>query len=77
MNHTEVKNMIGGQTVFINKAEENFILGQNETKSVETTEVIETVEETTGIENNSPQNDLKIKFARLKKAMRKRSVSIF
>ncbi|HEX8738094.1 MAG TPA: hypothetical protein VF721_22360 [Pyrinomonadaceae bacterium] len=69
--------MIGGQTVFINKAEENFILGQNETKSVETTEVIETVEETTGIENNSPQNDLKIKFARLKKAMRKRSVSIF
>ena len=69
--------MIGGQTLFINKAEENFILAQNETKLIETTEVIETVEETTIIENNSPQSDLKIKFARLKKAMRKRSVSIF
>jgi hypothetical protein len=69
--------MIGGQTLFINQADENFILAQNETKLVETTEVIETVEETTIIENNSPQGDLKIKFARLKKAMRKRSVSIF
>jgi len=69
--------MIGGQTLFTNKAEENFILAQNETKLVETTEVIETVEETTIIEENSSQGDLKIKFARLKKAMRKRSVSIF
>ena len=69
--------MIGGQTLFTNKADENFILAQNETKLVETIEVVETVEETTIIENKSPQGDLKIKFARLKKAMRKRSVSIF
>ncbi|HEX8249495.1 MAG TPA: hypothetical protein VF599_15050 [Pyrinomonadaceae bacterium] len=69
--------MISGQTLFINQTEENFILAQNETKLVESTEVIETVEETTLIENNSPQIDLKMKFARLKKAMRKRSVSIF
>jgi hypothetical protein len=69
--------MIGGQSLFINKAEENFILAQNEAKLGETTEVIETVEQTALIEDNSPQGDLKIKFARLKKAMRKRSVSIF
>ncbi|HEX9962797.1 MAG TPA: hypothetical protein VGB00_17835 [Pyrinomonadaceae bacterium] len=69
--------MIGAQSLFNNKAEENFILSQNETKSVETTEIIETVEEATRIEDNSPQGDLKIKFSRLKKAMRKRSVSIF
>lgn len=69
--------MIGGQALFINKAEENFILSQNETKLVENTEVIETVEEVTVIEENSSQADLKIKFSRLKKAMRKRSVSIF
>ena len=69
--------MIGGQTLFTNKAEENFILAQNETKLVETTEVIETVEETTISEENSSPGDLKIKFARLKEAMRKRSGSIF
>ena len=69
--------MIGGQTLFINKAEENFILAQNETDSVETTEVVETIESVTLIEENTPQKDLKIRFARLKKAMRKRSVSIF
>jgi hypothetical protein len=69
--------MIGGQSLFINKAEENFILAQNEAKLGETTEAVETVEQTALIEDNSPQRDLKIKFARLKKAMRKRSVSIF
>jgi hypothetical protein len=69
--------MIGGQTLFINQAEENFIPAQNETNMVETTGVVETVEETTIVENNSSQVDLKVKFARLKKAMRKRSVSIF
>jgi len=69
--------MIGGQTLFIDKAEENFILAQNETDSVETTKVVQTVESVTLIEENTRQNDLKIKFARLKKAMRKRSVSIF
>lgn len=69
--------MIGGQTLFINQAEENFILAQNEIGLVETTEVVETIEETAIVEKTSPANDLKIKFARLKKAMRKRSVSIF
>ena len=69
--------MVGEQTLFNNKAEENFILSQTETKSVETREIIETVEENARIEDNSPQGDLKIKFSRLKKAMRKRSVSIF
>ncbi|HEX8367927.1 MAG TPA: hypothetical protein VF604_05250 [Pyrinomonadaceae bacterium] len=69
--------MIGGQTLFTNTAEENFILAQNETKSVETTEAVETVEDVTLIETNTSQIDLKMKFARLKKAMRKRSVSIF
>jgi hypothetical protein len=68
--------MIGGQTLFVNTTEENFILAQNETVSVEKTEVIETVDSVALIENNKPQIDLKMKFARLKKAMRKRSVSI-
>lgn len=69
--------MIGGQTLSKDNREENFILTQKEPALVESTEVVETVEEVTVIESNSPQGDLKIKFARLKKAMRKRSVSIF
>jgi hypothetical protein len=69
--------MIGGQALFINKAEENFILAQNEKDPAEAAGVAETGESGTIIEENARQDDLKIKFARLKKAMRKRSVSIF
>ena len=69
--------MISGQTLYTNKAEENFILAQNEPDPVETTEVVETIESVTLVEENAPQKDVKIRFARLKKAMRKRSVSIF
>jgi hypothetical protein len=69
--------MIGGQTLFTKTTEENFILAQNETNLVESTEVTETIEETVFIEDKTPQTDLKVKFARLKKAMRKRSASIF
>lgn len=69
--------MIGGQTLFVNTAEENFILAQNETQTIEQTETIETVEETTFIEDKATQVDLKIKFSRLKKVLRKRSASIF
>ena len=69
--------MIGGQTLFVNATEENFVMAQNETHTVEKNEIIETDESVSLIENNNPQIDLKKKFARLKKAMRKRSVSIF
>jgi hypothetical protein len=69
--------MISGQTLFKSAAEENFILAQNETKLVEQTETTVTVEKTTSIEDGATQVDLKAKFARLKKAMRKRSASIF
>lgn len=70
--------MIGGQTLFVNTAEESFILAQDETKAVEQTETTtETIEEVTFIEDKAGQIDLKIKFARLKKVLRKRSASIF
>lgn len=74
--------MIGGQSLFINPAEENFVLAQNETggsgSGSESAETAEAGRETAFIEGGgAPQVDLKAKFARLKKAMRKRSVSIF
>lgn len=72
--------MIGGQSLFVNTAEENFVLAQNETGSGgESAEnAAEATIETKFIEDSTaPQVDLKAKFARLKKAMRKRSVSIF
>ncbi|HEY0049007.1 MAG TPA: hypothetical protein VGB68_06965 [Pyrinomonadaceae bacterium] len=69
--------MIGGQTLSTKQAEENFILSQNESNPVESAEAVETIEETTFIEAKTSQVDLKMKFTRLKKAMRKRSVSIF
>lgn len=70
--------MISGQTFFTNAAEESFILATNETKSVENTEATRSIEESKFIEDGgAAQIDLKAKFARLKKAMRKRSASIF
>lgn len=71
--------MIGGQNVFINPADEIFNSGQKEAESVEVieTETIKTAGETKLVENALRQIDVKTKFARLKKAMRKRSVSIF
>ena len=70
--------MIGGQTLFVNKAEENFILARNEANPVDAAaEATEAIEDTTFIEGGAAQTDLKAKFARLKKAMRKRSSSIF
>jgi len=72
--------MIGGQTLFVNKAEENFILARNEANPVDAAavaEAAEATEDTAFIEGGAAQTDLKAKFARLKKAMRKRSSSIF
>ncbi|MDQ3797982.1 MAG: hypothetical protein M3384_00890 [Acidobacteriota bacterium] len=72
--------MIGGQSLFINTADENFVLAQqNETGGSESAEAAaEAIRESAFIEGSAaPQVDLKAKFARLKKAMRKRSVSIF
>jgi hypothetical protein len=69
--------MIGGQTVFTNTAEESFISALNETEAVEMKETSETAGDSVLVETNTRQVDLKPKFARLKKAMRRRSVSIF
>jgi hypothetical protein len=70
--------MIGGQTLFTNTpAEENFVLAQKQVNPVANSEAAETLEETTFIESGMAQVDLKLKFSRLKKAMRKRSSSIF
>jgi hypothetical protein len=69
--------MISGQTLSTNTAEENFVLVQKQINPVEVTEATETTEETTFIQSGRAQVDLKLKFTRLKKAMRKRSSSIF
>lgn len=70
--------MISGQTLYSNTAEESFIPIQNETNLIEiAAETVEAAEDSTPVENTLPKLDLKSNFARLKKAMRRRSVSIF
>jgi hypothetical protein len=73
--------MIGGQTLFVNAAEENFMPVRNETRTVENQEAVKapagentTVAAAVAV---APQIDLSVRFARLKKTMRRRSSSIF
>jgi hypothetical protein len=72
--------MIGGQTLFVNAAEENFMPVRNEARTVENQEAVKAPageNATVAAVAVAPQIDLSVRFARLKKTMRRRSSSIF
>jgi hypothetical protein len=71
--------MISGQTISAEPVEDGFSFAQNAVETVQNTETINAVAETdaAAIDADLFRPDLNVKFARLKKSMRKRSVSIF
>jgi hypothetical protein len=71
--------MISGQTISAEPVEDGFFSVQNSVEAMQNMETVETAAETNAAEIDADlfRPDLSAKFTRLKKSMRKRSVSIF
>lgn len=71
--------MTSSQNIFTDSAGENFLAGQNPVETFQPSNKPEETIETNAvsISENLQRTDLNARFARLKKAMRRRSVSIF
>ena len=70
--------MINGQTLSAGAVEENILAGQNADQPVQIKETAAATEtDAAEVEAKTPMPDLRAKFARLRKTVRRRSVSIF